>query len=245
MKYWKLAAADGESIRTQFVAFDSLGGQVPVDVSMVLESRGTGGTAWRFYAESAADSDVNLVAGTGQLQFDTAGRLLTTAGFPIQVDLAGTGAATPQAISLEFTGPTAGVTSLAATSEIVSAADGVPFGTLTGFNVGTDGVIVGTFNNGAQRTLGQVALGTFINPEGLVDDGDNLFRAGPNSGPATITTPGLDASGPLIGGALEFSNVDLGQEFIKMILASTAYTASSRVIRTSDEMLEQLLTTFR
>ncbi len=241
----KLTAADGESVRTQFVAFDSLGGPVPVDVSLVLETRGTGGTGWRFYAESAADSDVSLGVGTGQLQFDTAGRLMTTAGFPISIDLAGTGAASPQLITLGFAGPTAGVTSLAAPSEVVSAADGVPFGVLTGFNADRDGVIVGSFDNGAQRMLGQVALGTFVNPEGLIDEGDNLFRTGPNSGPPTITTPGLGGSGPIIGGALEASNVDLGQEFIDMIMASTAYTASSRVIKTCDEMLEQLLTALR
>ena len=92
-----------------------------------------------------------------------------------------------------------------------------------------------------QRALGQVTLATFPNQEGLVAEGSNLFRVGPATGDPTVTTPGLAGSGPVLGGALELSNVDLGQEFIKMIMTSTGYSASSRVIRTTDELMQQLL----
>jgi flagellar hook protein FlgE len=119
--------------------------------------------------------------------------------------------------------------------------DGAPFGTLTAFGVGADGVIVGAFDNGLTRPLGQVVLATFANQEGLVDEGSNNFRVGANSGPAILATPTQFGTGQIVGGALELSNVDLGQEFINMIQSSTGYSASSRVIRTTDELLQQLL----
>jgi flagellar hook protein FlgE len=84
-------------------------------------------------------------------------------------------------------------------------------------------------------------MAKFSNAEGLVDAGNNLFRIGPNSGTAIITQPLAFGTGRLLGGALELSNVDLSQEFINMILTSTGYTASSRVITVTDQLIDQLL----
>ena len=84
-------------------------------------------------------------------------------------------------------------------------------------------------------------LASFTNPEGLVDRGNNLFSPGANSGLPVDVTAGTFGTGRLTAGALELSNVDLGREFIDMILTSTGYTASSRVIRTADDLLQQLL----
>jgi flagellar hook protein FlgE len=84
-------------------------------------------------------------------------------------------------------------------------------------------------------------LAKFANPEGLVDVGDSLFGSGPNSGTALVAKPRDFGTGRVVGGALELSNVDLSQEFIDMILASTGYSAASRVITTTDELMTQLL----
>ena len=84
-------------------------------------------------------------------------------------------------------------------------------------------------------------MADFTNPEGLVDVGTNYFRVGPNSGSPVLATPGQFGTGRLIGGALELSNVDLSQEFINMIMASTGYSAAGRVITTTDELIDQLL----
>ena len=89
--------------------------------------------------------------------------------------------------------------------------------------------------------LGRVAVARFINNNGLVDEGNALYRVGANSGPAIVTAPGEQAAGFVTSGALELSNVDLGQEFIDLILTSTGYSASSRVIQTTDELMQQLL----
>jgi len=101
--------------------------------------------------------------------------------------------------------------------------------------------IAGSFTNGLTRTIGQIALAKFSNPDGLVDAGNNVFRVGPNSGTALSTNPGEFGTGRVVGGALELSNVDLSQEFINMILASTGYSAASRVITTTNELIDQLL----
>ncbi|MEM1072713.1 MAG: flagellar hook-basal body complex protein, partial [Planctomycetota bacterium] len=114
-------------------------------------------------------------------------------------------------------------------------------GTLSSYSVAPDGIITGTFSNGLLRSLGQVAIADFTVPEGLVEIEQNLYRPGPNSGPAIITEPLELGTGRVVSGALETSNVDLGEEFIELILASTGYSASSRVIRTSDELIQQLL----
>src|SRR5262249_32902557 len=231
----KVASATGESVRTTFVTYDSLGSPVTADLTMVLESKRNSGTTCRYYVDSNDDSDLSPNVATGLLNFDTDGQLSTTAGVPIQIDRAGTGAATPLAMTLHLSQGTDNVTALASQQSQIAATsqDGSPLGTLSAFGVGPDGAIVGAFTNGLTRNLGRAALATFANQEGLVDDGNNLFRTGPNSGDPVITPPGNFGTGQIVGGALELSNVDLGQEFIKMILTSTGYTASSRVIRTA------------
>ncbi len=239
----KVAVADGESIRTTFTAFDSLGSEVSVDVSMVLDGRDSSGTRWRYYAESADDSDSATQLATGTIRFDTDGQPINPLPATILIDREGTGAASPLSISLDFASGSNGLTSLADDVSEFSATyrDGSPLGTLASFSVGRTGLITGAFTNGLTRTLGQVAIATFNNAEGLVDAGGSMFRAAPNSGTAVLTTPGGFGTGELISGALESSNVDLGEEFTKMILASTGYSASSRIIRTADELLQQLL----
>ena len=104
---------------------------------------------------------------------------------------------------------------------------------------------MGSFSNGLSRKLGQVALATFANDAGLLAEADNLYSAGPDSGPAAVVTPGTQGAGQIRGGALELSNVDLAREFIGLITSSTAFQANSRVISTSNEMLDQLLLTLR
>jgi flagellar hook protein FlgE len=239
----KQAAADGESVRTTFVVYDSLGAPVEAELAFVLESKSDAGTTWRYFAESSDDSDASPVLGTGVVGFNPDGQLNTSTPIEVTIDRGDSGAVTPLALSFELSGGADNVTALADTrSQIVASfRDGAPIGTLSGFSFGTDGTISGTFTNGQVRTLGRVALARFNNNEGLVDRGGNMWAVGPNSGAAQITTPGTLGAGSLVGGSLELSNVDIGQEFIRMIVASTGYSAASRVVRTADELIQQLL----
>ncbi len=236
----EVQAADGSSVTTGYTVYDSLGNPVIVTMTYVLEQTLDTGPVWRFYAESVdPTTGATSHLGTGTASFDTNGRFISATGAQLSVDRAGTGAATPLTFDLDFS-QIHGL-STAASSVILSEQDGFPPGTLSGFSVGTDGTLNGTFTNGLTRTLGRVAVALFPNPEGLVAHADNLYTQGPNSGEPTIAPPGLLGAGVVLSGALELSNVDLSREFVGLITSSSGFQAASRVISTSSDMLEQLL----
>ena len=119
--------------------------------------------------------------------------------------------------------------------------DGQPAGTLLSFSLGADGTITGAFSNGLKQTIGRIALGTFTNPAGLEKAGGSLYRTSVNSGAAQIGTAGTGGRGSLAGSALEMSNVDLSSEFTSLIVAQRGFQANSRIITTSDEVLNELV----
>jgi len=84
-------------------------------------------------------------------------------------------------------------------------------------------------------------VATFANPEGLLARSNNTYFVGPNSGEARITAPLVLGAGKISSGTLELSNVDLSREFINLITSSTAFSAASRVVSTSDQLLQELL----
>lgn len=235
--------ADGEAVRTSFSVYDSLGDQVDIDLSFVLQETTTGGgSKWMYIAESSEHADADRVVGQGVLEFNSDGQLVSNTDPSITI-ARDNGATTPFTVDLGFESGSDAIYALADQSSQVSAVsqDGSASGTLSNFAVSDDGTIMGSFTNGLSRPIGQVALAKFTNPQGLVDEGNNLFSAGANSGEAMLVTPGEFGTGRVVGGALELSNVDLSQEFINMILASTGYSASSRVITTTNELIDQLL----
>lgn len=236
---------NGESVHTSAVVYDSLGTPVTLDVTAVYEGQSSAGTSWRFYADSGDNKSATAgqVVGDGTLTFDTSGKLVASSGTTINVDRSGTGARNPLSINLDFSG----MTSLASQNSnmVMGKQDGSPLGSLTSFSVGGDGTITGSFSNGLTRTLGQVAMATFNNNEGLVDNGGGFYSASANSGAAVITQPLNLGAGQIVSGALEQSNVDLSKEFVNMIVASTGFSASSRVITTSNQMLTELLNSSR
>jgi flagellar hook protein FlgE len=233
----------GESIHTSFVAYDSLGTPLTIGVTAVLESTSSLGNTWRFFAESPDDTDIDLVTGTGTLTFDSAGKLRDATGTTITLNRNNTGADSPLNIDLDFSRLTELTSS---NSELVMTnQDGSPIGRLNGFSIGADGKISGSFSNGITRTLGQVAVATFSNTQGLIDRGGNMYIEGPNSGAAVIGTAGTLGTGKVVAGSLELSNVDLSEEFINLIIASTGFSAASRVITTADQLLTELLNTSR
>ena len=239
----KAASADGEAVRTAFVAYDSLGTPVTVDVSMSIVSRTSAGTTWRYYVESADNAGVELQSATGVLSFDNEGRMVNPAPVTVTINRDNQGSITPLTFSIDFADSTNEVTALTDVNSEIAAIyrDGAPIGTLTSYGIGTDGSIIGVFSNGVTRMMGQIALATFTNDEGLVEMGNNLYTVGANSGAPVVSSPGTFGAGQLVQGSLELSNVDIGDEFIKLILTSTGYSANARVIRTTDELMQSLL----
>jgi flagellar hook protein FlgE len=130
-------------------------------------------------------------------------------------------------------------------SNMFAEPDGKKIGTLTSFSIGANGEVTGTYDNGLQERLAQIALANFDNPQGLVDRGGNLYIQGGNSGVPKITAPLQLSAGGVRSGTLELSNVDLSEEFVNLIISSTGFSAASRVISTSDQLLTELLNTSR
>ncbi|MCK4629403.1 MAG: flagellar hook-basal body complex protein [Sedimentisphaerales bacterium] len=230
----------GESIRTSFRAYDSLGNPLNINVTMVMQDKDDTGITWRFFAESSDDTDFDLVLGTGTVKFDPNGQYLEGDNLSIIMDRTDTGAATPQVVAFDFTGMDGYAMTVTSVMSILSQ-DGFKSGTLQDYSIGPDGYITGSFTNGLTQNLGQVVLGTFRNYEGLIADTGNVYLSGPNSGDCINRNPQELGAGTINPGALELSNVDLSREFINLIITSSGFTASSRVIQTSDQLLSELM----
>lgn len=123
----------------------------------------------------------------------------------------------------------------------VTASTGASAGTLQQFQIGQDGTVIGVFSNGQKLNMAKIALANFNNPEGLEKVGATCFQSTTNSGLAQVGTPMTGGRGQLLGKSLEMSNVDLAQEFTNLIIAQRGFQANSRVITTSDQMLQDLV----
>lgn len=146
--------------------------------------------------------------------------------------------ASAETISYDFTtatqfGASFGVTKL--------VQDGNTSGALAGFSTAADGTIVGRYSNGLQRALGQVALATFPNNQGLQPLGDNVWAASTASGAPVIGVPGSGNNGVLQTSATEDSNVDLTAELVKMITAQRIYQANAQTIKTQDSIMQTIV----
>ncbi len=130
----------------------------------------------------------------------------------------------------------AGITSVESVTQ-----DGRAAGTLQSFTINADGTLLGSFSNGLKQTVGQVALAAFTNPGGLEKAGSSTYRTTVNSGDAQVGRRRQQRSRHAHRRALEMSNVDLSAEFTNLIIAQRGFQANSRVITTSDELLQELV----
>jgi len=205
--------------------YDSLG----AFHSVTLNFQKVSDNNWSWSATSGA-------TGSGTVAFDTSGQYTGGGG---NITIPASGGAPATSIALDLTT----LTQLATSSTVTLVSeDGVSAGTLTGFSVVSNtGEIYGTYSNGLQELLGQVAVSKFVNPTGLTRFGQNLWEASLNSGEPDIGVAGTNGRGTLTAGYLEASNVDLAEEFTNMILAQRGFQAASRVITASDEMLQELV----
>lgn len=234
--------AVGQGAASDFIVYDSLGVPINVRVTATLEQRTNEQTVYRWYADSPENQSLagtDVAVGTGLLQFDGNGNFLNATNDRIAINREGVPSVTPLQIDLDF-----GLVSGLATKDATLAAtrqDGSEPGVLNSFVVGEDGTIRGVFSNGVTRDLGQIQLARFANPVGLEARGLNLFAKGINTGLPVQGAPGESGIGSVIGGALELSNTDIGKDLIELVLASTQYRGNSRVITTSQQLLDELL----
>lgn len=119
--------------------------------------------------------------------------------------------------------------------------NGVKFGTFSGVSISEEGLIVALFDNGETLPIYKVPLVTFASANGLTTRSGNVYIASDSSGAPVLRSAKSGGAGAIAAGALENSTVDLGTEFTNMIIAQRAYSATSRVITTADEMLDDLV----
>ncbi|MBI1903125.1 MAG: flagellar hook-basal body complex protein [Planctomycetia bacterium] len=235
--------AVGESAVADFIAYDSLGIPVTVRVTAVQESRGTNQTTYRWFADSGDNqtgtSDVSIAVGTGLITFDGEGKVVSVTNATVSILRNGVASISPLDFELDFSE----LSGLATPTSTLAAArqDGSAPGTLSSYIIGEDGVIRGVFSNGVTRDLGQVRMARFANNAGLDQRGGNLYAAGVNSGLPIVGNPNEQGIGRLVAGALELSNTDIGANLIDLILASTQYRGSARVIETAQSLFDEIL----
>ena len=235
--------AVGNSAVTDFIAYDSLGMDVRVRITAVMEEQTNSETVYRWFADSPENQPVDgndIAIGTGLIYFDSDGNYARSTNDSVSIYRRDVPSESPLEITLDFS-DLSGLGGSKEASLAVSRQDGSAPGTLTSFIVGDDGTIRGVFSNGITRNLGQLRLARFTNPAGLEQKGQNLYAAGVNSGLAIEGDPGSQGIGTIVAGATELSNTDIGGNLIDLILASTMYRGNTRVITTSQEMLEELL----
>ena len=168
----------------------------------------------------------------GAFTFDETGTLVTNTGSRVQgYAIAADGTPDTSALIDITLDPAA----LTLTPPVVAPTE------LTSYTFGSDGTLRGVFSDGIQRDMARLASADFANVMGLEKIGESAYRASANSGLPQLGVPGEGGRGTMIQGALEMSNVDLAAEFTNLILAQRGFQASSRVITTSDQVLEELV----
>jgi flagellar hook protein FlgE len=236
-------ADGGDTVDVTMGVYDSLGALQQVAVQFTrggVAGAPTNDWTWQVM-DTSVDPPVNGT-GDGTITFDANGQI-DAANPPIvnnAAEIPGSdGAIDPFPVEIDFSNLTQ-LTS--ATTATVTSQDGLPAGNASEIYISTqDGSISLVYSNGMVEQVGQVALARFTNPTGLLRAEGTAFMAGLNSGEPQIGAANTGGRGAIASSYLEASNVDMAQEFTNMILAQRGFQASSRVITTSDEILQELV----
>ena len=209
--------------------YDSLGAQHQLRLYYVKSAANT----WNLHSQidgGATTAQTNLV-------FNTSGVLTGGGAQTFSLPITG-GAATPLSVAMDFSK----ITQFGSASSLTDQTqDGFTSGSFNSLSIDKEGRVVAQFTNGQTRTLSQVVLSRFTNPNGLTRSGENGFAATIDSGAPLDGAPTNNGLGKLISQTIEQSNVDLGKEFVDMIITQRAFQANSKAITTSDEMLQELV----
>jgi flagellar hook protein FlgE len=236
---------------TSITVFDSLGTARTLDVYF----NNVGGNLYSYNVVAdggqlaGGTPGTNTLISSGTLQFTSDGALQTATTPALDVSFAG-GATANQAIDLNFgddittdgsTGLT-GTTQFASTTAVSSQSqDGFASGEFSGLAIDGTGLVQGLYTNGQKITIGQLAVAKFRSNDGLGRAGQNLWIETRDSGTAALGAAGAGGRASVSAGALESSNVDLGEEFVGLIQHQRSFSANSRTITTADEMLQELI----
>jgi len=234
---------------TTITVYDSQGGSHQVTLYFVKTADNT----WdvHYVHDDPANPGQLIEAGTQNLTFDANGALINdNSTTPINFNF-GTAVTSPQPITFNYgtgTGESPAGTGLDGATQFASdfavinlTQDGYSAGALKNVIISEDGVITGVFTNGQTRPIGQVALARFVAPTGLTKLGRNLYAESFDSGQPIVGMPETSGLGRVLSHTLELSNVDLAEEFVKMISAQRGFQANSRIITTTDDLLQEMI----
>jgi len=242
--YYQIQEAEDYIQKASITAYDSTG--APHIVTFTFTKNPETANSWAWSADVSTNSANIISGGTGTVSFDSSGRLDTftyDSGAQTFSFDPGNGADIVD-VSLEpgTFGTIEGLSQFSGSaSTIVESQDGYSSGSLTDMSIADNGEITGYFNNGVAQTLAQIALAKFNNPNGLMRGDDNMYEESPNSGQAVLGTAGTTIQSKIASGNLEQSNVELAQEFSKMVIAQRGFQANARVITVSDQLLQEVV----
>lgn len=216
---------------TSFTVYDSLGATHTATVYFA----NTGSGSWDSYLYI----DGTAAGGAQPMTFDQNGALATPAGGTLSFPATSVNpAAAPLTVSLDMSNATQYGNSFAVGS---INQDGYPTGTMTGIDVGSDGVVSASFSNGQTQSLGQLAMANFANPQGLQQQGNTQWKETYASGAAVMGAAGSGTFGQIQSGALEDSNVDITAQLVNMIQAQRNFQANAQMIQTDGKVTQDIL----
>lgn len=228
-----------------FTVYDSQGGSHQLNMSFLK----TGANSWKMETYMVPASDTTATGGllaSGTVAFNGDGSLNKAASTPAlfsPLSISYTNGATSVPINLQLgdNGGINGLTSFGQPSSMIrGGADGGILGNIAATDISPDGVVSAIFDDGSTRKVFQLPIATFPNPNGLTRVSGNAYTGNRSSGTMTMNAPGQLGAGKLLSNTLEASTVDLASEFTNMIRFQRAYSASSKIITTVDDMLREV-----
>jgi len=170
----------------------------------------------------------------GELTFDTSGTLVS----PLSAYSLESDSITGTTVNIAYTASTQYNSPFAVLSQ---SQNGAPEGDLVGVNIGDDGLVVASYSNGSQKSLGKIIIANFSSPQGLRQIGDSSFFSTSDSGTPSYGEPGSAGFGTLRAGSRERSNVDLTSELVDLITAQRNFQANAKAIETTSTMTTAII----
>jgi flagellar hook protein FlgE len=238
-------AAQDYNQSTSITVYDSKGESHVVTITFTknpVEST----NKWTWEA-NVPSPDIITSGSTGDISFDSDGNLRTFSydgGAKAFTFVPGGGGASPVIITFQ-PGDFGSINGLSqfggSPNAIADSQNGYKSGELSSINIDSNGTITGVYTNGISQDLAKIVLATFNNPNGLIRLGDNMYNVSANSGQPIIGSAGTTIQSSIRSRFLEQSNVELAEEFTKMIIAQRGFQANARITTVSDRMLDEVV----
>lgn len=245
-------SADGKSIEAEITALEAFGLQDSADTTYTVDFTSQDGKSAQIIATTTTtgntlmfDPETGKFTGIGTIDNDKVDVTFNSTATSKKGDTVDLTAFSNISVDFSqvFSSNNGGISTASATSgDLKGYNTGRKYGDMIGVEVGQDGKIRASYDNGQTKLLGQISVATFANASGLSKQGNNLYSATMNSGEFDGIGEDITSSGgSMESGVLEMSNVDLSSEFTQMITTQRGFQANSRIITVSDTMLEELV----